>query len=60
MCAEQVPGPKDWRELATKAANEADQQKLLEIIQELCLVLDARDQERKSNGNPSGWNTLRV
>lgn len=54
MCADQAPGRKDWRELARRAADETDPQKLLEIIQELCRTLDERETEKKPKANSSG------
>ena len=37
--------PSDWRLLADLAAHESDPEKLLRIVQELCVVLDKRERE---------------
>lgn len=41
--------PKDWRELCKLAAQEADPEKLMDLILELNRALDEREKKRKPN-----------
>ena len=45
--------PEDWREIAAKAANENDPQKLIELVADLCDRLDAQDAVRKRLRKPN-------
>ena len=44
--------PKDWRDLARKASQEQDPEKLVELANDLCDLLDQRDEKRKQSGSP--------
>jgi len=42
-----------WREIAEKASNEKDPQKLIKLVEALCEKLDEREQRRKRLQHPS-------
>jgi hypothetical protein len=41
-----VPPPEDWRTLAEQASTEADSNKLVEIVEHLCDVIDQKNPEQ--------------
>lgn len=43
----------DWRELAAKASNESDPQKLSELVRQLCERLDEVEQQKKALSSES-------
>ena len=40
---------RDWRDLAEQATSETDSEKLIQIVEELCGVLDIRAAQRQQN-----------
>lgn len=42
-----TPKASDWRELAARASQESDPQKLSELVKQLCDRLDEIEQEKK-------------
>jgi len=45
--------PEEWREIAQKAANEKDPQKLIRLVENLCDKLDEQDALRKRLRKPT-------
>lgn len=43
----------DWREIAAKASNEKDPQKLIKLVKSLCDKLDEQDAVRKRLRKPT-------
>ena len=44
---------KEWREIAEQAAKETNPQKLVRMVEELCGVLDKRNQQNQQRITPS-------
>ena len=44
---------KDWKELAEQASHEADPQKLMKIVKDLCTALDAKPKRPASSPSPN-------
>lgn len=52
MSEKSEPSDRDWREIASQAAQETNPRKLVVVIEELCTALDRRSQKQSHSYTP--------